>query len=168
MELDHLAKCNVSDEDPSKGSLSFLVDNGIIQMAINLLPFFQHLVVKCGHLGVVVVMRVPSSSKWSQERSNVLGRYIVAPERPGGDLTVLMHFPPQDLPEESIVNVTGAGDTLVAAILTGLISSPTAFEDPKALSRLIAGAQFAATMTLRSVHAVSPELSSETLSISLP
>lgn len=163
-ELDLLARAKASPEDPSKGVLSFLVNQGVAQMAINLLPFFQHLVVKCGHLGVIVVMRVPSTSKWSSERTNVHGRYIVAPGRPGGDLAVVRHFPPHTLPDDSIVNVTGAGDTLVAALLAGLVKSPKAFEDPEALSALIADAQTAAVLTLQSALAVSPKLSNSIMS----
>lgn len=164
MELDLLARAQASPEDPSKGALSFLANQGVAQMAVNLLPFFQHLVIKCGHLGVIVVMRVPSTSKWSKESTNVHSRYIVAPGRPGGDFAVLRHFPPHNLPNDLIVNVTGAGDTLVAAILSGLVKSPKAFEDPEALSALIADAQKAATLTLQSALAVSPELSNSIMS----
>jgi pseudouridine-5'-phosphate glycosidase/pseudouridine kinase len=64
------------------------------------------------------------------------------------------------VPDGSIVNVTGAGDTLVGAVLAALIRTPLAFDDPKTLTALIADAQLAAVLTLQSAHAVSPELSS--------
>jgi pseudouridylate synthase / pseudouridine kinase len=163
MDLDQLAKCNASDDDPSSGSLAFLVHEGIAQMAISLLPAFQHLIIKCGHLGAVVVMRAPASSDWSRERSNIHRRYVVSGRR-DGELVVLGHFPPHHLPKESVVNVTGAGDTLVAGVLAALVLHPEAFKNPNALSQVIADAQLAATLTLRSPHAVSSELSNPNFS----
>ena len=34
------------------GESKFLVQNGVAQMAVHLLPFFQHLIVKCGDKGM--------------------------------------------------------------------------------------------------------------------
>jgi pseudouridine-5'-phosphate glycosidase/pseudouridine kinase len=59
MNLEQLARRNVLDHDSSAGTLSFLVDEGVAQMAVNLLPFFQHVIIKCGRRGVIVAMRIP-------------------------------------------------------------------------------------------------------------
>ena len=129
-------------------------------MTINLLPFFKHLVVKCGERGVIVVMRVSRQTRWASERSNIHNRCIVSGGGVSGDIVVLQHFPANHLPPESIVNVTGAGDTLVASILASLVQDPRGFEDPKLFRRIIDDAQAAAVLTLQSEFAVSPFLSS--------
>ncbi|KAK0208059.1 indigoidine synthase A-like protein [Desarmillaria ectypa] len=70
-DLERLARKTVSTVDPSKGNLSFLVEKGIANMAVNLLPFIQHLVIKCGNLGVIVAMRLSANPSkafaWKQE-----------------------------------------------------------------------------------------------------
>ena len=129
-------------------------------MAINLLPFFRHLVIKCGERGVVVAMRVSRQTKWASERSNIHQRCVVSSGNGNGDIVVFQHFPANQLPPGSIVNVTGAGDTLVASILASLVRNPKGFEDPDSLRRIIKDAQAAAALTLQSEFAVSPSLSS--------
>jgi len=161
MELDHLARSPASPHSrKTTGTLSFLTEEGIAQMAINLLPFFQHLVVKCGERGVIVVMRVSRQTKWASEKSNIRERYIVSGGSGNGDIVVLQHFPANYIPPESIANVTGAGDTLVASILASLIQNPRGFEDPETLKDIMDDSQAAAGLTLQSEFAVSSLLSS--------
>lgn len=159
MELDQLARLPASAQSGGT-TLSFLTEEGIAQMAINLLPFFQHLVIKCGERGVIVVMRVSRQTKWASERSNIHRRCVVSSGSGNGDIVVFQHFPANQLPPDSIVNVTGAGDTLVASILASLVQNPKGFEDPDSLRGIIKDAQAAAALTLQSEFAVSPSLSS--------
>lgn len=144
MNLEQLARRDVCDKHPDKGTLSFLVEKGYAQMAINLLPFFQHLVIKCGELGIITVFRLPaeeaSTSLWVGERSNVRARQVVSRSQ-SGDVVVLKHFPALPLEENDIVNVTGAGDTLVGSILASLIQTPGAFKNPATLDYIIHKAQ---------------------------
>lgn len=158
MELDQLAK-SPPNSGGTTGTLSFLTEDGIAQMAINLLPFFQHLVIKCGERGVIVVMRVSRLTKWAFRKSNIRERYIVSSGSGDGDIVVLQHFPANYIPPELIVNVTGAGDTLVASILASLVQNPKGFEDPESLKKIMGDAQAAAVLTLQSKFAVSPLLS---------
>lgn len=159
MELDNLARLPVSPHSKMTGTLSFLTEEGVAQMAINLLPFFQHLVIKCGDRGVIVAMRVSCQTKWASERSNIHRRYVVSIGSGNGDIVVLQHFPAKHLSPESIANVTGAGDTLVASILASLVQNPKGFEDPESLNKIMEDAQAAAVLTLESEFAVSPSLS---------
>lgn len=159
-DLERLARKAVSTADPSKGNLSFLVEKGIASMAVNLLPFIQHLVIKCGNLGVIVAMRkydddLSKASAWEQEhvRSD---RRIVAQGK-WGHMVVLQHFPP--LPIDTIANVTGAGDSFVGSFLAHLLRQPQSMDDPKLLEAIIDTAQRAAVLTLGSQRAVSPALS---------
>ncbi|KAK7694734.1 hypothetical protein QCA50_001922 [Cerrena zonata] len=96
LHLDHLSRRNACDTNPDKGSLGFLVNDGIAQMAIHLLPFFQHIVLKCGQLGVIVIFRTNEISSWSQERTNVRERQVIVQGRSGGSL-VLKHYPGGDI-----------------------------------------------------------------------
>ena len=129
-------------------------------MAINFLPFFQHLAIRCGEQGVIVVMRVSRQSKWASERSNIHRRYIISNGSGNGDIVVLHHFPANRLPAGSIINVTGAGDTLVASVLASLVQNPKVFEDPESLKKTMEDAQAAAVLTLESEYPVSLSLSS--------
>lgn len=162
MDLEQLARLNANEEDPSRGNMSFLIDSGIAQMAIHLLPFFQHLLIKCGDRGAVAIFRVSGEkaqrSAWTRERSNVRGRYVVGHSKNGPGATVVKHFPALSVPE--LVNVTGAGDSLVGAVLARLLREPDAFQDPSSLQDLMTFAQRAAVLTLQSHEAVSSALSS--------
>lgn len=164
MELDQLARRSAYDgEAGATGTLAFLVDNGIAQMAINLLPFFQHLVIKCGERGLLAAFRISGepaeTSPWASQSSNIFARQIVARSRSGRSVVILKHFPPIQVAEEKIVNVTGAGDSLVGSMLATLSLNPAAFENPDFLTGLVAQAQLAAVYTLQSEQAVSPRLS---------
>lgn len=153
--LDRLAR-----ENAGKGTLSFLVDRGIAQMAVNLLPFFQHLVIKCGDLGVLLAMRFPTDrpTAWAGERTDIQRRQIVAHGK--SELVVIKHYPAYEIDPQSVVSVTGAGDSLVGAILATLTQNSSTFDSPELVDQVIALAQSAAVQTLQSPLAVSPSLSS--------
>ena len=154
-DLERLAKRRVCDKDTSKGTLAFLLDEGVAQMAVNLLPFFQHLIIKCGERGVLTAMHIARRSAWSNEHSNIFGRYIVA--QAGAGSIVLQHFPAH--PVHDIINVTGAGDSFVGALLAFIIHQPDTFSNPRLLAKAIAASQQAAKLTLQSHLAVSPTIS---------
>lgn len=163
MDLQHLARLDACLHDRAKGTLAFLVDKGIAQMAVHLLPFFQHLIIKCGDRGVITVFRLAweeaKSSSWMQERTNVHKRCVIAKGREGASVTILKHYPALIVPGENIVNVTGAGDSFVGTVLATLVHKPDVFQQPDSLDELVAQAQKAAVLTLQSPHAVSPLLS---------
>ena len=144
LELKQLARLNVCDSTSSKGTLGFLLDNGIAQMAVNLLPFFQHLVLKAGDKGLFTVFRIPGAaaerSAWVYEQSNVRQRQVVAHGRDGG-VVVLKHYPAIVLAPTDVVNVTGAGDSLVGAVLATIVQDPKAFHSPTTLAALAHRAQ---------------------------
>lgn len=130
-------------------------------MAINLLPFFQNLIIKCGSIGVILVSRIPSSSLWTNEQTNIPGRTIIVHGK--SDTILLRHFPAHFVAEDTIVNVTGAGDTLVGALLAEVVRDPGLFEGRsgglEAVEAALERAQGAAVKTLQSSLAVSPLLS---------
>ncbi|KAG2044902.1 Indigoidine synthase A like protein-domain-containing protein [Suillus americanus] len=163
-DLHLLSRRDASNHDTSRGNLAFLVEKGVAQMAINILPFFRHLVIKCGNLGVIVVMRFTgddaAESSWSTESTNHHRRCIVSHSSTSGDIVVLQHFPAMQLPSNASINTTGAGDSLVGALLAALVQSPKVFHSAINLQRTIDIAQHAALLSLQSPLAVSPLLSS--------
>jgi pseudouridine-5'-phosphate glycosidase/pseudouridine kinase len=160
LELEQLSRRPVSEYTESGKTLSFLLDQGIVQKAVQILPFFQHLIIKCGDRGVLVVMRIAPEdvhdSDWRNEKTNPIQRFVVATGR-SGSIIVVQHFPP--MPIRSLVNVTGAGDSFVGALLANLAETPSAFNHPKTLEKAISFSQRAAVATLQCHSAVSPLLS---------
>ncbi|PSS37686.1 hypothetical protein PHLCEN_2v510 [Hermanssonia centrifuga] len=144
MNLEQLARQAACDHSPAKGTLAYLLDKGVAQMAVQLLPFFQHLIVKCGDLGIFTVFRIPADvakeSAWVNERTNIKLRQVVAQGK-DGEIVVLKHFPALPLPEANAVNVTGAGDSVVGSILASAVENPIAFQDPATLDRVVERAQ---------------------------
>jgi len=116
-------------------------------------------VVKCGSQGSLVAMRINErdalASPWAHKRSDPSQRCVIARGHSGG-LLVLQHFPPHDI--ETVVNVTGAGDSFVGALLASLVRNPKTFQDPRTLDGAISAAQHAAILSLQSEFAVSPLL----------
>ena len=110
----------------------WVVEEGAVQMAIQLLPAVRMMVVKSGARGALVVGRVdPSQAKrWREKRAWVVSD--------GG--VVVKHFPAHQLPDTADGNVTGAGDTLCGAILAGLVQG-TRLDEPQDVVRLIDLAQ---------------------------
>ncbi|KAF7793341.1 hypothetical protein EIP86_004453 [Pleurotus ostreatoroseus] len=160
MELDHLAQLDTRGLDEEQGKLSYLLDKGIAQMSVNLLPFIQHIVVKCGELGIFTVFRIPAEaakvSPWANERSNMKARQVVARGK-DGSVVVVKHYPALTVPEGTSLNVTGAGDSLVGSILASLVQSPAAFQDPVTLDTLVERAQ-KVRFLLHTLHSMCIEL----------
>ncbi|KAH6917520.1 indigoidine synthase A family protein [Coprinopsis sp. MPI-PUGE-AT-0042] len=160
MEVDQLARKSISDLPNVKDKLSFLTEGGIAQMAVHLLPFFQHIWIKCGGNGVVAVMQIPAktaeSSGFMGAKTSIAQRTVVA-HGTGGDIVVLRHFPA--LQVDTLLNVTGAGDTFVGALLAGVAQDDKQLYDPHSLESLVNTAQRAACLTLQSHEAVSPTVS---------
>lgn len=160
MDLDHLARRQVDDNDFAKGTLSFLTERGVAQRAVHLLPFFQHIWVKCGEHGVVAVMHIPAdkarSSGFANQVSNMAKRCIVA-HGTNGDIVIVKHFPA--LKVDTVVNVTGAGDSFVGTLIAGIAAGQKGIYDLDGLDSIVNTAQHAAVLTLKSHEAVSPLLS---------
>jgi pseudouridine-5'-phosphate glycosidase/pseudouridine kinase len=140
-------------------TLSFLAERAIAQEVINLFPFFQHLVIKCGDLGILLAMRFPADKRteWARERTDFQRRQVVFHGK--SDLLVLKHYPAHEVDPQSVVSVTGAGDSLVGVILAALTQNASTFDSPELVENVIALAQTAAIQTLQSPWAVSPSLS---------
>ncbi|PVF94479.1 hypothetical protein CPB86DRAFT_876337 [Serendipita vermifera] len=143
----------------SSQTLSFLTEKGVARMIVQLLPFFQHLLIKCGKEGVILAMRAPSTpgNLWAQEKTDPRSRrQIIFKGR--SSIFVLKHFPAILLNPSELVNVTGAGDSLVGASLASLVERPDVMQNPALVDAMVQRAQQAAVLTLQSNLAVSPLL----------
>ncbi|KAF5864397.1 hypothetical protein ETB97_007734 [Aspergillus alliaceus] len=133
-----------------------LVDQGIPQQSIQLLPYIPCLITKLGSQGVLVTQLLrPGDPRLTSPDSApyILSRAAITDELIGG--VYLRLFPPAAvLPDEEIVSVNGAGDTLLGAVISGLAKGAKNVED------VIPLAQEASLRTLKSPGGVSSDIAS--------
>lgn len=129
-----------------------LVDAGVPQQSIKLLPFFPTILTKLGPQGVLLTQLLkvgdPVLSS-ADEAQYVLARCKNGDQEVGGLYVRL--YPTKALEKEELVSVNGCGDTFVGALAVGLSKK-------KRVQDCIGLAQRAAGLTLRSRESVSPEL----------
>lgn len=118
------------------GMLKQLHEQGIIQKAFKLLPYFSNIIIKLGEKGVLS-LGVRTSSLFNIEIPNDTPFYII-------------YDPiPQENENIQVVNVTGAGDTLLGYIIANL---------DKPFAQMIYKAQLLSGLSLQSHHAVSEKI----------
>ena len=140
-----MARLPASRHPKTTGTLSFPTDEGIAQVAINLLLFFRYSIIKCGFHAW------PSRHPRGTTSTNSASHPVAAEAAYRRVAT----FSSNHLLPESIFNVTGAGDTLVASILASFVQNPRGFEDLESL-KTVGDAQAAAALTLESEFAICP------------
>ncbi|KAF2834855.1 IdgA domain protein [Patellaria atrata CBS 101060] len=132
-----------------------LVDKGVPQMSVQLLPFCPTVLVKLGAEGVLLTMLLPSSS--ALLRDPEAQRWVVSRNDGGGGEqgvggVYMRLFPvPETIAQEDVVSVNGVGDTFLGAVVAGLVAG-------REVEDVLGVAQRAAGLTLRSAEAVSPRL----------
>ncbi|RMZ90389.1 hypothetical protein DV736_g2386, partial [Chaetothyriales sp. CBS 134916] len=130
-----------------------LVQQGIPQQCIQLLPLVPNLVTKLGANGVLVTQLLrPGDSKLRDPdfAPYLLARNLEDNAAVGGVYLRLLP-PATKVPEDEILSVNGIGDTMLGVILAGLVKG-------HGLDEVIHVAQEAAVLTLKSKEAVSPEV----------
>ncbi|KAL4917475.1 Indigoidine synthase A like protein-domain-containing protein [Aspergillus aurantiobrunneus] len=131
-----------------------LVDDGIPQQSIQLLPFLPCIITKLGARGALLTQLLkPGDPRLTDPTYSpyILSRAAPTDEPIGG--VYMRLFPPAaELTAEAISSVNGAGDTLLGAVITGLASGPGRIEDVLPL------AQEASILTLKSPGGVSKNL----------
>lgn len=132
-----------------------IVDAGIPQQAIKLLPFFPTILTKLGPRGVLLTQLLKADDPIltsADESQYVLSRCKTGDEKIGG-LYVRLFPVEKMLRDEEVVSVNGIGDTFVGALAAGLVQG-------RRIQNVVSFAQKAATLSLRSKDSVSPELRS--------
>ncbi|KAE8835778.1 hypothetical protein HRS9139_03876 [Pyrenophora teres f. teres] len=134
---------------------SDIVDRGIPQQAIKLLPFFPTILTKLGPEGVLMTRLLPFNDPALQddtERQFVLARNMNGDVESGvGGLYVRLFPVEKVLQPEEVISVNGIGDTFCGALAHALSQG-------RRIQDVVAFAQRAASLSLRSREAVSPEL----------
>ncbi|KIW16269.1 hypothetical protein PV08_06320 [Exophiala spinifera] len=132
-----------------------LVNDGIPQQCIQLLPFIPNLVTKLGRHGCLLVSllrRTDERLTRPEYAPYILSRNMSEDSEIGGVFMRLIP-PAEKVRQEEIVSVNGIGDTMLGVIVAGLGKGYT-------LEEVIPVAQEAAVLTLKSAEAVSPEVTS--------
>jgi pseudouridylate synthase / pseudouridine kinase len=130
-----------------------LVEQGIPQQALQLLPYIPHLVVKLGPQGCLLAQLLkPGDSRLTKPESSpfIIARHLDDDSAIGG--VYLRLFPASSYVSESeIVSVNGIGDTMLGVIMASLVKG-------RPLDEAVPLGQEAAVMSLKSAEAVSPEV----------
>ncbi|KIW05509.1 uncharacterized protein PV09_03392 [Verruconis gallopava] len=133
-----------------------IVDQGVPQQAIQLLPFVPCIITKLGSKGVLlasILERNDPRLSSADAAPYILSRSNTA--NPMSDVggIYMRYYPPVNYVEEhEIISVNGVGDTFLGALIAGLQRTG------KNVEHLIDFAQNAAILSLKSEHSVSPEL----------
>ncbi|KAF2746998.1 hypothetical protein M011DRAFT_526699 [Sporormia fimetaria CBS 119925] len=132
-----------------------LVDAGVPQRAIQLLPFIPTILTKLGPGGVLLTCILPFDDpalNSADEAKYVLARNGNGDREAGvGGLYVRLFEVEEVLKEEQVVSVNGIGDTFLGALAVGL-------QRGGKMEEVVRLAQRAAGLSLRSVESVAPEL----------
>ena len=133
-----------------------LVDKGVPQRSIQLLPFIPSIVTKLGKKGVLLTqllrpndarLTCPASASYIVSRAHVNNKII-------GGVYMRLFSPVEHVSDSQIQNVNGVGDTFLGVLIAGLLK-----RGPTEIESLIDIAQKGSVMTLKSPEAVSPEIS---------
>jgi pseudouridine-5'-phosphate glycosidase/pseudouridine kinase len=136
---------------------SHLEENDLIPLSINLLPFVENVIVKCGSKGTLLVSRDATSRLASHP-----SRYTWEK----GGLVVSLYPPSEVVEAGKSVNVTGAGDSFVGVLAAGISLNSTILRDPTRAKHLITTAQRASVLSLGTSRAVSSRVSDLRLDLS--
>lgn len=136
-----------------------LVDQGIPQQVVQLLPFVPNIITKLGSQGSLLSMVLRKGDP--RLTDPVSAPYILSRTKyESGDVggTYMRLFPPAEtVQQEDIVSVNGVGDTLLGVTVAGIVGHVKAGKQPR-LEDILPLAQRAAVLTLKSSQAVSPRI----------
>lgn len=131
-----------------------LVEKGIPQQCMQLLPFMPNIVTKLGAQGCLLAQIIHEDDP--RMRDPDAAQYMVSrcldSRLPTVGGVYMRLFPPAALvSDEEMVSVNGIGDTLLGAIMAGLVKGHK-------LDQIVPIAQEASVLSLKSSQAVSPEV----------
>ncbi|KAJ5585414.1 Pseudouridine-5'-phosphate glycosidase [Penicillium hispanicum] len=134
-----------------------LVDEGLPQQSIQLLPFIPCLITKLGGAGALLTQLLPSGDPRLTDPEYapyILARASPSAEVPFGGVYMRLFPPTATLAPEEVVSVNGAGDTLLGVVVAGLAKSDSALH----IEDILSVAQEASRRTLTNAGGVSKEL----------
>lgn len=131
-----------------------LVEQGLPQQCMQLLPYVPNIVTKLGRQGALLVqiirendprLRDPAASQY------IVSRCLDSTVDDIGGIYMRLFPPAATVPDEKIVSVNGIGDTMLGTIMAGLAHG-------WALEHVLPIAQEASVLSLKSAEAVSPQV----------
>jgi pseudouridine-5'-phosphate glycosidase/pseudouridine kinase len=134
-----------------------LVNQGVPQQCIQLLPFIPNIITKLGPKGVLLTMLLGKDDERLRKVEDddfILSRSTLEDSDSMVGGIYMRQFPTTEIPYNKIVSVNGVGDTFLGALVSELVDSG------KFIEETVDFAQGAAAMTLCSTEAVNPELRS--------
>ncbi|KAL1310893.1 hypothetical protein AAFC00_001124 [Neodothiora populina] len=142
----------------SQATTPALVDAGLPQQCIQLLPFIPSLCVKLGAQGVLLTQLLPANDERLYKREYqpyILSRCNNQTEETlsVGGIYMRLFSAAEKVAEEHVVSVNGVGDTFLGALVAGLARGLSGRPED-----LVDLAQKAAVLTLKSKEAVSPRI----------
>ncbi|KAJ5635601.1 Pseudouridine-5'-phosphate glycosidase [Penicillium longicatenatum] len=134
-----------------------LVDEGLPQQSIQLLPFIPCIVTKLGEAGALLTQLLPPGDSRLTDPDYapyILARASSSPDVSFGGVYMRLFPPAAKLSPEDIVSVNGAGDTLLGVVVAGLAKKNSAMR----IEDVLPVAQEASRRTLANAGGVSKEL----------
>ncbi|KAM3413494.1 Pseudouridine-5'-phosphate glycosidase [Cercospora zeina] len=140
-----------------------LVDQGIPQQTIQLLPYFPTICCKLGSEGVLLTQLLAAGDERLSDGAYapyILSRCANGTEESVGVGGVYMRLFPavEEVRAEDVVSVNGVGDTFAGTIVAGLAGAKQKGKKEGRVEDFIDLAQRAAVLTLKSKESVSPGL----------
>ena len=135
-----------------------IVNQGIPQQSIQLLPFIPCIITKLGPNGALLTMLLDKDD--SRLSDGNVAPYIISRSHsiqhahPVGGVYMRLFPPAEALQDSEILSVNGVGDTFLGALIASAVKTE------RGIDELVDFAQKAAVLTLRSQEAVSPALPS--------
>lgn len=102
---------------------SWVISEGIVVMAVQLLPIFGTLFVKSGARGVVVVQRISGADtvkRWKAEAGS-RGTVVAASSQGPEEAVVIRHYEANELNGGEMISATGAGDNLAGVMMASML-----------------------------------------------
>ncbi|KAJ5101523.1 hypothetical protein NUU61_003745, partial [Penicillium alfredii] len=134
-----------------------LVDEGIPQQTIQLLPFIPYIITKLGAAGALLTQLLPPGDPRLTDPEfapYILARASLSADAPFGGVYMRLFPPAAVLDAHDIVSVNGAGDTLLGVVVAGLAKESPASR----IEDILPVAQEASRKTLAKAGGVSEDL----------
>jgi sugar/nucleoside kinase (ribokinase family) len=129
-----------------------LVEQGIPQQCMQLLPYIPNIVTKLGSQGCLLAQIIPEDDPRLRDPAAapyMISRCLDSQTKEIGGVYMRLFPAAEQVPEHEVVSVNGIGDTMLGTIVAGLARGHT-------LEAVIPLAQEASVLSLKSAEAVSP------------
>ncbi|CAB4386204.1 Ribokinase-like protein [Rhizophagus irregularis] len=135
-----------------------LISESFVQ-TLHFLPYIPNIIVKLGENGILLAQFLKDLNKGISKKNKK--NEIIIKEKNGKSGLRLKYFKPIKFDKNEIVNVTGAGDSVVGTLVSGFI-----LHGETKIDKIIEVAQYIALMTLKTHNSVSEDINEKLLEFS--